>query len=156
MFVKDGHHQSIAFLLRDGRPVKLVEAAAENQFEKFLIMRELGNEVRLTGADALFTINEVWMAPVEELGPYERAGEAVNRKEALVLTLISREKNPIQLCAMIQRRDDSVVLDDTEFGEPSAAFAFAPIYEAWGKAMPDEWMQAVERYEAAIRKNPTR
>jgi hypothetical protein len=153
MFLKDGYHGSITILLREKRPVRIVQTQASDQFEKYLLMRELAHEVVLTGADALFTINEAWMTAVDDLGPYERPSEASNRKEALVLVLASRSGPPIQLCAIIERNGELTTLGATEVIETGAAFAFAPIYEAWKKPIPPEWMQMVAQYEAAVRKN---
>ncbi len=45
MFVVDGYHDTIAFLLSGTLPVKILKLAVQEHGEKYLVMRMLANEV---------------------------------------------------------------------------------------------------------------
>jgi len=53
MFLKDGYHISILFLLRECRPVRIIEMHPEQHGQKYLIMRDVAHDVIKYGADAV-------------------------------------------------------------------------------------------------------
>jgi hypothetical protein len=62
MFLRDGHHDPILFLLRDRRPISMFTVEVENRQQSYLLMRQLSTEITKSGADAAFLIGEVWSA----------------------------------------------------------------------------------------------
>ncbi|WP_165190885.1 hypothetical protein [Caulobacter soli] len=144
MFEKDGYHITIAFLLRDGKPVHFRELRPGEHGHKYLMMRSLAHQVVSLGADAAIIMGETWSAPADPNKPYQRAADSPDRSELLVATLVTRTGEPVQLSAKIQREGKLVKLDPTEEEVGGAHFLFAPIYEAWGRDIPDDWMKMGE------------
>ena len=137
-----------AFLLREGNPVQIVELRPEEHGEKYMMMRGLGHEVARHKVDAVIVISEAWSAPMDRARPYMRAADSPERREYLGATLVSHSDDPVMLHAGIERTDDAVALGETSEHRGGAHFMFAPIYEAWGKPIPEEWLR-MERLDAA-------
>jgi hypothetical protein len=144
MFLKDGYHRSILFLFRERRPVQILEMRSENQGQKYLIMRDVAHEVTKYGADAVIVISEVWTSPFDPRKPYQRAADSPVREEALLATLATKSGDPIEWVAKICRNGRTLSLGETRVERDGLAFSFAPIYEAWGRAVPDYWIRKVE------------
>ena len=139
VFTSSGYHDTIVFVFADGTPVQVRQLRPEEHGHKYLMMRDLANEVLRVGADAVIMLSEVWSAPFDPAKPYQRAVEAPNRIELLTASLVRKEGEPIELFAKIQRDGDKIQLGDTAQVEKPALFAFAAIYEAWGRPIPQEW-----------------
>lgn len=144
MFSVDGHHDTIVFLLSGALPVNIMQLAIQEHGEKYLVMRALANEVIKCGADGVILISEVWSAPYDPNKPYRRAVDAPERSEFLSATLVTKTGAPVQLHALIRRTDDDVTLGDTDTLRGQAQIAFAPIYAAWGREVPDAWIEAMK------------
>ena len=144
MFSVDGHHDTIAFLLSGARPVTLRQLAVQEHGEKYLVMRMLAHEVINFGADGVIIISEIWSAPYDPNNPYRRAVDAPEKREFLSSTLVTKTGDPVSLLAPIKRTDNGTVLGDTETLRDQAAISFAPIYSAWGRKIPDSWIEATE------------
>lgn len=144
MFFVDGHHDTIAFLLRGAQPVNLMQLAVQEHGEKYLVMRMLANEVIKCGADGVIIISEVWSAPYDPSNPYRRAADVPERRELLSASLVTKIGDPVQLCASIERTGDDVTLGETDTLRDQAQIAFAPIYAAWGREIPDAWKEAMK------------
>ncbi|MCR4269145.1 hypothetical protein [Nitratireductor sp. ZSWI3] len=139
MFEKDGHHITIAILLRDGRPVGMRELRPMEHGHKFIMMRALAREAQKIAADAVVLISESWSAPANPDKPYMRAVDSPDRKEFLTATAVSRDGEPILLRAEILRDGKKVKLDETREEFDGAHFIFAPLYEVWKKPIPVQW-----------------
>jgi len=146
MFFVDGHHDTIAFLLRGAQPVNLMQLAVQEHGEKYLVMRMLANEVIKCGADGVIIISEVWSAPYDPSNPYRRAADAPERRELLSASLVTKIGDPVQLCASIECSGDVVTLGETDTLRDQAQIAFAPIYAAWGREIPDAWIEVMTSY----------
>lgn len=144
MFAVDGHHHTIAFLLNGARPVTMMSLAIQEHGEKYLVMRMLANEVIKYGADGVIIINEVWSAPYDPSKPYRRAADAPEKSEFLSAILVTKTGDPVQLLALIKRAGDDVTLGETDTFRDQAQIAFAPIYAAWGREIPDAWIKATK------------
>ncbi len=144
MFIVDGHNDTIAFLLNGARPLHLMQLNIQEHGEKYLVMRTLANEVIKCGADGVIVISEVWSAPYDPSKPYRRAVDAPERREFLTATLVTKAGDPVQLHAPINRTGDIVTLGDTETILDQAQVAFAPIYSAWGREIPEAWIEMME------------
>ena len=139
MFMKDGHHIMVAFLLRDGKPVRIMELRPGEHGHKYLMMRKLAHNVLKLVVDAVILIAESWTAPADPERPMMRAVESTKRKEMLSATLVSKTGEPSMLTAEIKREGKMATLAPTMEQRGGAAFAFAPVYEAWGRPIPAEW-----------------
>ena len=144
MFIKDGYHQTMVFLLNGARPLKIMGLNIQEHGEKYLLMRSLANEVITHGADGVIMIGEVWTAPYDPSKPYRRAVDAPEKKELLTATLVTKSGDPVHLSAFIQRTGDDVSLGETVLVRNQAQIAFAPIYAAWGREIPAEWKDVLK------------
>jgi hypothetical protein len=144
MFVVDKYHETIAFLLHAQLTIKLMQLDLQEHGEKYLIMRMLANEVTRHGADGVIFLSETWSAVFDPSMPFRRAVDAPEKMEFLTGTLVTKIGDPVQLRALISRVGDNVVLGETEILRDQAHIAFAPIYAAWGRAIPDAWGSATD------------
>lgn len=151
VFLRDRHHTSILFLLRDRKPVKIIDATVDNVQQKYLMMRHLADLVTTSGADAALMIGEIWRVQADQLKAYERPADSPDRTEALVLHLVSKSGEPLDFSAEIVRDGEQVSLGNTEVAERVAAFDFLPFYQAWGRPVPESWMD-VSRTVMAVAK----
>lgn len=142
MFSVDGHHDTIAFLLKGASPIHLMQLALQEHGEKYLVMRMLANEVIKYGADGVIILSEMWSAPYDSSNPYRRAADAPEKRELLSAILVTKTGVPVQLFALITRDGDGVTLGETQTFRDQAQVAFAPIYAAWGRAIPNAWIEA--------------
>ena len=140
LFESDGYHDTICFLYREGAPVGIVQLNPDNQGEKYLLMRRLAKEVADRGADIVAIVGEAWSAPAEEGKRYMRAADSTKREEVLLATLASATSDPIQLHARIIREGSAAKLGETVTTEGGRHYAFAPLYEIWGRAIPPDWV----------------
>ncbi|WP_414473572.1 hypothetical protein [Microvirga sp. M2] len=140
MFLADRYHDSIVFLLRNGAPIHIMSLRPEDQSQKYLMMRGVADDVVRSGADAVIFISEVWISQADPNKRYLRAALAPDRREALTATLVAKDDGPVQMVAEILRDGNDVALEQTSIVTGHAAFAFAPIYKAWGKEIPQEWL----------------
>jgi hypothetical protein len=154
VFLKDGYHESIFFLFKERKVVHLFAMRAEEHGQKYLLMRTLAHEVTKYGADCVMGLSEAWLAPADLLKPYLRAADSSQREEALTATLVTKNGNPIQLTAKIRRDGEGLALDETIVNRDAALFSFAPVYEAWERPIPDEWLKAVEELASARGRPP--
>jgi hypothetical protein len=141
VFLKDGYHESIIFLFRERRLLHLFGIRPENLGQRYLLMRTVADEVIKYGADAIIELGELWLARANMLKPYQRPSEVPERVEALSATLATKSGVTIQFIAKVQRDGDNVVLHDTQVDRKPALFSFAPVYEAWGRPIPDQWLE---------------
>jgi hypothetical protein len=139
MTEKDGKHVTMAVLLRDNKPVRLAQLEFPDQGAKYVVMRDVANEVARLAADGVILIGEGWRAKVNASKPYMRAEDAPDRIETLHAVLVRRDGEPIELFADFQRQGDQVKLDDTHTIRGGQHYMFAPIYDVWGRALPDDW-----------------
>jgi hypothetical protein len=142
MFLRDGYHDQILFLLRDRKPIGTFTVHIENRQQSYLLMRQLSTEITKSGADAAFLISEVWSASPASLKLYERPADSSARKEALTLTLVSKTEKPLQLRAMIFRDANGVSLGETEINDRVVPFQFVSFYQAWGRPIPSSWAKS--------------
>ena len=139
MFEKDGHHITIAILLRGGKPIGFRELRPAEHGHKFMMMRTMAHHAQKIGADAAVLLSETWSAPAHPAKPFMRAVDSPDRRELLTATAVSKVGDPIYLSAEILRNDQNVRLADTVEHVNGAHFAFAPLYEVWKKPIPENW-----------------
>jgi uncharacterized protein (DUF736 family) len=139
MTEKDGKHVTMVVLLRNNKPVRLVQVEFPDQGAKYVVMRDIANDVAKLAADGVILIGEGWRATANASKPYMRAVDAPDRIEMLHAVLVRRDDDPVELFADFQRQSDQVKLGDTQTVRGGQHYMFAPIYEAWGRALPDDW-----------------
>ena len=139
MTEKDGGHVTMAVLLRRNKPVRMARVEFPDQGAKYVVMREIANDVAKLAADGVILIGEGWRAVVDASKPYMRAADAPDRIEMLHAVLVQRDGDPVELFADFQRQGDRVKLGDTQTMTGGQQYMFAPIYEIWGRALPDDW-----------------
>lgn len=139
MTEKDGYHVTMIVLLRDNKPVRLAQVEFPDQGAKYVVMRDMANEVAKLAADGVILIGEGWRAKADVSKPYMRAVDAPNRVEMLHGVLVRRDGDPVELIADFRRQGDQVRLADTQAVRGGQHYMFAPIYNAWGRALPDDW-----------------
>jgi hypothetical protein len=142
MFLRDGYHRSILLLFRDRKVLRPIEIRVENTVQKYVLMRQLADEVTKSGADAVILLGEVWMARADELKPYERPADSPVRTEGLSIDMVSKSGEPLNCFARIVRDGENVSLGDAEMSGITTAFGFAPFYKAWGRPIPQAWSDA--------------
>jgi hypothetical protein len=140
VFLKDGYHLPMLFLLRDRRLVQMVNTQAEDHGQKYLIMRAVAEQVTTYGADCVISLGEVWGAPVTSLKPYERPEDSPERQELLIATLATKTGAALELSALIQRDGDKLELGETQVNEEPVLMFLAPVLKAWGLEVPKEWI----------------
>jgi hypothetical protein len=140
LFEKDGYHVWLAFLLKGKTVVYFMQLSARNQADKYIVMRQVGQEVLRRGADGVVEVGEVWMAKSDPKSRYKFAVDSQDRMEALTATLVTRDGDPIQLSARITRDGDRITLASTEVLSRGFPMMFAPVYEAWGRPIPSDWL----------------
>lgn len=151
MFLKDGYHVTILFLMKAGKPIESIVLEPEEHGEKYLMMRKIAHLVERKGADAVILLGEIWTAPYDKEHPYRRPLDAPTRHEALQGTLVAKTSSPKQLFAKITRANEQVELGMTEERDGGAQFMFAPIYKVWGKPIPEDWLKATDGVDTADR-----
>jgi hypothetical protein len=152
VFLRDHHHISMLFLLRNRKPIKMIEIKVENVQQKYVVMRQLADEVTKTRADAAIMVGEVWRAPADMLKPCERPVDSPARVESLTLQFVGKTGEPVHFVADIIRDGETVSLGDSEVSEATAAFDFAPFYQAWGRPVPQAWMDVSRAIMATAKK----
>ncbi len=117
-------------------------------------MRALANEVIRYGADAVILVNEAWIARADEVGLFQFPSELPSRLEALTMILARKEGDLLHYQAMINRVNEKPKLGGTELTRNPASFSVAPLYEAWGRAVPQEWMNATHGIKSTDYRGP--
>lgn len=153
VFVRDGYHVTMLFLFRERKPIgEPIHVVFENVQTKYLIMRQLAHRVTRSGADAVMLVGEAWTASAAELKPYERPADSPARKEVLTLHMATKSGASFDCAAEIVRNGKEPSLGETRVAEGSAAFEFAPFFQAWGLPIPESWMEASVQILAAAKR----
>ena len=152
VFLRDGYHRSILLLFRNRKLIRPIEVRVEGAFQKYVVMRQLADEVTKSGADAAILIGEVWLTRADEVRPYERPADSSVRTEGLFLDMVSKNGEPLNCVARIVREAGKVSLSKAEIPGITASFMFAPFYQAWGRSIPQAWTDADRAILAAAKR----
>jgi hypothetical protein len=139
VFERDGYHKPVMFLFRGTQMLKFIPYEIEDRTQKYVIMRTLASEAVRYGADAALFVNESWIMPVDQVGPFQFPAEMSSRLEALTMVLARKEGDLLHYQAMIRRENGKPVLEETSVTRNPITYTVAPLYEAWGRAIPQEW-----------------
>jgi hypothetical protein len=141
MLAKDGYHETMAFLHAPNGKSENIAIRVEDQQDKYLVMERIAERVRLMQADQVFYITESWFAPEDSVAQGQRAGESVERKEALYfLAVTARGPNHSRewFIPFTRDADGSVELEATHEGPPQFPLFLAPIFAVWAELYPCE------------------
>ncbi|KZK76161.1 hypothetical protein PsAD46_05419 [Pseudovibrio sp. Ad46] len=138
LFLQDGHHVFAVFIFKDKKMINMRELRVDEHGQKYILMRQLANDVLRLGGDAVLIINEVWRAKFKPQYRYRRVAEIPGREEGLAATLIAKDGEPLELYAPINRSGENVDLGETIEMKSVSVSACAPIYNAWGREMPSQ------------------
>jgi uncharacterized protein (DUF2345 family) len=86
-----------------------------------------------------FPPNAIETAPALDDAADLPGADAPDKTEVLHAVLVRSEGDPVELFADFHRQNAKVKLGDTETVRGGQHYMFAPIYEAWGRALPSEW-----------------
>ena len=103
---------------------------ADNQSEKFILVRSIANQVRSTKANGIIAISEVWTILEKERRGYELPAENSKRKEAL--QVIAADKDKILAFTNFFEKDKNgkIELGDSHKYKPQNYKLMEPIIEA--------------------------
>lgn len=137
VMLRDSYHTTVFILLKGLIPFEVIKAMPQERMDKYLLMKEVANQVRKTQADGVFIISEAWIAPHEDIPQGGYAVDAPNRKEVLALTAVDATGKHFTIQTEIERkklkkhkvkrffaREVDIV------GKP---ISMAPVLEVWGK-----------------------
>ncbi len=133
MLAIDGHHQTIAILLRGGMRVGITALDIEDQQAKYLVMDELAEMVARNSADEVILSTEVWMAvqlPEGDAQAHKRAANREDRTEALVTHAVARSGDSLTLMTPFSRDGTRIVLGPVQ-SDPTFPLALQPILGVW-------------------------
>ena len=143
LLVADGHHVTLAWLLRDGRPLRQITLYPEDQREKYLAIENIAEEAEHLGANEIIFMTEAWEAravdpddPRAELRPAER-----DDRIELFLTYALRREEKVRVWRTKVHRAESgeIELGDVTISETDPGF-LSPIMRVW-----DTWPKSKTR-----------
>jgi len=129
---KDGYHMSLAILIPDSGPGKLIGIEARDNAEKYLIWRKLADDVRRVGATRVIAVSETWVAAFDKDAPYRRPVDAPKKEEALHVIAASKDGTVISLVKKFKRNESGFTFEDTEVTEDARVYLLEPVREVWG------------------------
>lgn len=148
VFLKDGYHSSILFLLRGCEVVEHHLIEAEDRQQKYLLARHFAHEAVRQSADGVMMICEMWTAE-KTADPYQYASDIEDRGEELALLLATKSGQVLHLSATLERDGEEVRLGETT-REDGFPMMFAPFYEAWGVRPTDAIKEWAARRKSAL------
>jgi hypothetical protein len=133
IFERDGYHGP-TFIIQDsfGSP-RVIRAPMADRAEKYGMFRRIALDVKRSGADRVFAINEMWVAELKPNEPFVHAEHRLDRGEVLALFAASSEGEYFELSAEIQRSGDQVRLGPTTMKKPETPNSLRPFFEVWGQ-----------------------
>ena len=150
VFLTDGYHASIAFLLKEQHVVSIRAMSTQNQSRKRYAQRNLAKHVVATGADAVVSVSEAWLGVTTEFTGKESVAQMPDRTEILLLMLASRNSDAVMFSTPIHRNPSGLSLGETCREQLGAPIMFSAVYKAWGMEVPDMWDRDVEHADGAI------
>lgn len=136
LFAVDGHHQSIAWLVRDGQLVDQLGIEAKSRRERYMIFERIGDAAARAGAEAVVITGEVWQAvavPEDDPRAELSATQREDRTEALVTTVVALEGPAEAFSSAIIREKGAAKasLGPVEVEKYTTAPVYDPIRQRW-------------------------
>jgi len=146
MFLRDGGHITVAFLIREGQRVATMQIDAEDQQEKYILLNDLGRRAASSGADEVIITAESWMAsllPESDLDTAIRPAQRKDRGEAVLTQALTRDGQTATLVSPVIRSGERIELGDVAEASDARPLNLMPTWRAWhGDDTPAPWDRA--------------
>jgi hypothetical protein len=153
----DKYHNQIAFLFGPNGQFASFEGMPADHQAKYLLMNQLADEVKRTGATGIAFIADAWYVPENvEIPEGKRPGDMEERQEALHVTAATSDGSVRELVTPYTRRSDGTI----EFGETFDAAVeggsvfLLPVMQAWGLPGRSE-QDALQKVKAQPKEEPS-
>jgi hypothetical protein len=132
--VVDGHLETVAWILKDGHPLRQIAMRSEDQREKYLAIASLAEEVDRLGANELVFTTEAWEAPAVDPDDERaelRPGEREDRTELMLTYALRRgEKCRVWASRISRTESGEIELEEMTEREEDALF-LQPVLKVW-------------------------
>lgn len=130
MLVLDGGHATIFILCYPDGSYNPLGVRIDNQSEKYILIRSVADQVRKTKANGVIAISEVWLILEDERKGYQLPAEHPNRKEALQVSAVSKDKISVLTTFFSKDKSGKIVLGGTHEAKLKTFKLMEPIIEA--------------------------
>lgn len=132
---KDKYHRSIFFMHVPNQGWQLYSTDTADKTEKFIIMSTLAEQVKVSRADCIITINEAWISnDLEAIKQGIPVVETMDRKEALQVTLASSNGIRKVFTTLFRRSVlGKIILEETIITEDDVLNYLQPIFKVWNE-----------------------
>lgn len=114
MLVLDRTHATVFLICGQDGTWNTLGMQAENQSEKFVLVRSVADQVKRVRATGVIAISEVWMITQDEARENELPAENPNRKEALQVAAVNANKT-LSLMTLFERDNNgNIKLGETQ------------------------------------------
>lgn len=134
LLLKDGYHQTMAFLFKNGVQISMMGLSPEDQADKYRMTRKLANDIEISGADAVIHIGEVWVAKNKNGVENKHALEYDDKTEALMFIAISKDDN-YTLKVPFKKVSNTIKLSKEIKGDLEGVNLMVPIIRAIKKSL---------------------
>ncbi|MBW1853793.1 MAG: hypothetical protein JRJ00_03795, partial [Deltaproteobacteria bacterium] len=130
MLVLDGMHSTIFILCYSDGKYNPLGMHAENQSEKFILIQSVADYIRRTKASGVIAVSEIWAILQKEAGGNQFPEEHPNRKEALQVIAINKNKIVVLTTFFTRDKNNKINLGGTHEAEPLTFKLIEPIIKA--------------------------
>lgn len=133
ILLKDKYHVPMAFLQLPDGSWQFNTFVIQDQEDKYVLMRQLANEIERTGAEALIDIHEVWYAPADAtLEKGLSASQSPDRREALAITSATAKGEIKSYITPFSRGFfGKITFESTQIMENDQPFYLEPVLAVW-------------------------
>ena len=128
---RDGFHLPLVFLFLPDGKVRTIGLDLEDQTDKYAAWPRVASEVKRYHAKAVISINEAWIAPLDETQPLRPASQSLERKEVLTIDGANIDGEEVSLMCTFEREDDQIILGETEDDYQFFRASFEPVKRVW-------------------------
>ncbi len=130
MLVLDGRHATIFILCYLDGSYRPLGMHAENQSEKYILIRSVADQVKRTKASGVIAISEIWLILEEERDGYNLPAEHSNKKEALQVSAVSKDKISVFTTFFTKYKSGKIRLGGTHEDKSQTFKLMEPIIDA--------------------------
>jgi len=132
----DGYHSQVVILSTKTRCGILMRLEPRNQADKYLMWRDVANEVARINAESLVTICEVWVAPPDPAQPDLRAADSPSRSEGLQLVAANAQGETISIFCPFERKAGKIILGPEREDRDMEMNFLEPVQAVWQRRPP--------------------
>lgn len=130
MMVLDGGHTTIFILCYPDGSYNPLGMRVDNQSEKYILIRSVADQVKRTKASGVIAISEVWLILEKERIGYQLPAEHPNRKEALQVSAVSKDKISVFTTFFSKDKSGKIILGETHEEKLQTFKLMEPVIEA--------------------------